>query len=113
MARFASKELTTQLVFAVDPDVFRSVWFIESLLSELVAMLVLRTRRSFWKSRPGPILLIACLIFGLVAIAITFIPLTSSLLGFGAPPFAILACVAGLLVVYAIANELLKKRFMV
>lgn len=100
-------------VFDVSPDVFRSVWFIESLLSELVAMLVLRTRRSFWQSRPGPILLLACLVFGAVAIAITFIPLTASLLGFGPPPALLLGIVALLLAIYAAANELFKKRFMV
>lgn len=100
-------------VFEVSPDVFRSIWFIESLLSELVAMLVLRTRRGFWRSRPGPILLLACLVFGLVAIAITFIPVTAALLGFGSPPLVILGWVAILLVFYAAANELLKKRFMV
>ena len=100
-------------IFDVTPDVFRSVWFIESLLSELVAMLVLRTRRSFWKSRPGPILLLSCLVFGAVAIAITFIPFTASLLGFGAPPIGLLGIVSLLLAVYAISNELFKKRFMV
>ncbi|MFM2023110.1 MAG: Magnesium-transporting ATPase, P-type 1 [Actinomycetota bacterium] len=100
-------------VFEVSPDVFRSVWFIESLLSELVAMLVLRTRKSFWRSRPGPILLLACLVFGVVAIAITFMPFTATLLGFGAPPIHFLGFVAVLLVLYAAANELLKKRFMV
>lgn len=100
-------------IFDVTPDVFRSVWFIESLLSELVAMLVLRTRRSFWKSRPGPILLLSCLVFGFVAIAITFIPFTASLLGFGAPPISLLGIVALLLAIYAISNELFKKRFMV
>lgn len=100
-------------VFDVSPDVFRSVWFIESLLSELVAMLVLRTRRSFWQSRPGPILLLACLVFGAVAIAITFIPFTATLLGFAAPPVLLLGIVALLLAIYAAANELFKKRFMV
>ena len=100
-------------VFDVSADVFRSVWFIESLLSELVAMLVLRTRRSFWQSRPGPILLLACLVFGALAIAITFVPFTASLLGFGAPPLLLLGIVALLLAIYAAANELFKKRFMV
>ena len=100
-------------VFDVSAEEFRSVWFIESLLSELVAMLVLRTRRGFWQSKPGPILLIACLTFGAVAIAITYIPLTASLLGFGAPPIFFLGVVAALLALYAGANEIFKKRFMV
>ena len=39
------------------PDEFRTGWFIESLLTELVIALVVRTRRVFFRSRPGTLLL--------------------------------------------------------
>lgn len=100
-------------IFVVSPVVFRSVWFIESLLSELVAMLVLRTRRGFWRSRPGPIILLSCLVFGVFAIAITYIPFTAALLGFGSSPILLLGIVAILLVFYAVSNEVFKRKFMV
>jgi P-type Mg2+ transporter len=32
---------------------FRSAWFVMSMGTELAALLVLRTRRPFWRSRPG------------------------------------------------------------
>ncbi|HSB55180.1 MAG TPA: magnesium-translocating P-type ATPase, partial [Gemmatimonadales bacterium] len=35
---------------------FRTAWFIESLLTELVIALVVRTRRPFYRSRPGRVL---------------------------------------------------------
>jgi P-type Mg2+ transporter len=43
------------LLFVVhaSPDEFRTGWFIESLLTELAVALVVRTRRSFYRSRPG------------------------------------------------------------
>ena len=100
-------------VFDVSPGEFRSIWFIESLLSELVAMLVLRTRLVFWRSKPGPLLLAACLIFGVIAIAITYIPLTAGVLGFSSPPLHLLGLVGLLLLIYAFSNELLKKKYMV
>ena len=40
-------------VFAAGPEIFRTGWFVESLLTELVIALVVRTRRPFWRSRPG------------------------------------------------------------
>ena len=41
------------LVFRAAPDLFRTGWFVESLLTELVIALVVRTRRPFFRSRPG------------------------------------------------------------
>ena len=41
------------LVFHAAPDLFRTGWFVESLLTELVIALVVRTRRPFFRSRPG------------------------------------------------------------
>lgn len=101
------------VVFKVEPEVFRSVWYIESLLSELVAMLVLRTKRSFWKSKPSAFLLISCLSVGVIAIAVTYTPGLNTLLGFAVPTLPILLAVAGLLVAYAFSNEILKRWFMV
>ena len=43
--------------FDATPAEFQSGWFIESLLTELVVALVVRTRRSAFKSRPAPMLL--------------------------------------------------------
>jgi len=40
-------------VFRADPRTFRTSWFVESLLTELVIALVVRTRRPFFRSRPG------------------------------------------------------------
>ena len=100
-------------VFDVSPDVFRSVWFIESLLSEAVAMLVLRSKRPFWRSRPSWGLLVFSVLSGAVAIAITFMPVVGTTLGFAPSPIYLLGAVAVLLLGYALANEVVKRRFMV
>ena len=44
-------------VFRTDASMFQTVWFVISLLTELVVVLVLRTRRLSWKSRPGKLLI--------------------------------------------------------
>jgi hypothetical protein len=40
-------------VFRAGSDVFRTGWFVESLLTELGVALVMRTRRRWYRSRPG------------------------------------------------------------
>ena len=45
------------VVFATGAEAFRTAWFVESLLTELVIALVVRTRRPFYASRPGTVLL--------------------------------------------------------
>src|SRR5262249_36591271 len=39
-------------VFHATPEIFRTGWFVESLLTELLIALVVRTRRPFYRSRP-------------------------------------------------------------
>ena len=45
------------LVYRAAAVEFRTAWFVESLLTELVVALVVRTRRPFFRSRPGRFLL--------------------------------------------------------
>ena len=46
-------------VMHVSPELFRTAWFIESLLTELAVALVVRTRRPCVMSRPGHLLLMS------------------------------------------------------
>jgi zinc transporter ZupT len=43
--------------FHAAAETFRTAWFVESLLTELAVALVVRTRRRFYESRPGRLLL--------------------------------------------------------
>ena len=60
---------------------FQTGWFVESLMTELFIVLVIRTRRPFFRSRPGTLLLATTLI---VAGATLFLPYTAlgALFGF-------------------------------
>ena len=49
------------------PEEFRTGWFVESLLTELLITLVLRTRRSIFKSKPGFYLWLSTLAVTVVA----------------------------------------------
>jgi len=97
-------------VFQASPDMFRTGWFIESLLTELVIALVVRTRRLFFKSRPGTLLLASTAVLVLVTFAIPYLP-HAAVLGFTPLPGSLLLTLIGITVVYVVAAERTKAWF--
>jgi Mg2+-importing ATPase len=97
-------------LFHASPELFRSAWFVASLLTELVIALVVRTRRPVWKSRPGRTLLVATLVLIPVAYAIPFLPLAGAL-GFVPVPAPVLVVLSAITLLYVAATELTKRAF--
>ena len=97
-------------LFAAGPALFRTGWFVESLLTELAVALVVRTRRLPWRSRPSTTLLWTTALVGALAFAIPYLPL-APLLGFVPLPFEVLATVVLITALYLVAAELAKQRY--
>lgn len=97
-------------LFRATPELFRTGWFVESLLTELVIALVVRTRRPFFRSRPGRVLLGSTLLLIPVAFAIPFLPF-ASVLGFVPLPAALLAMLVAITACYVLCAELTKSWF--
>jgi len=89
------------------PDLVRTGWFIESLLSEIVIIFVMRTGRPFYLSRPGGLLSAAAIAVALVGVALPWTPL-GPLLGLVPVPLPLLASLIAIVLLYAAASELLK-----
>jgi Mg2+-importing ATPase len=98
------------LVLRATAGQFRTSWFLESVLTELLVLLVIRTRRPFFKSRPGNYLLIAALIVAGVTVVLPYSPL-SGLLGFTPLPISLLLVLGGITVLYIATSEMTKKIF--
>ncbi len=98
------------LVFMADASLFRTGWFLESLLSELVIAIIVRTRRRFYRSRPGQLLLTSTLGVAALAIVLPYTPI-APLLGFEPLPPGVLAAIVGITALYAIVTEFAKGRF--
>jgi Mg2+-importing ATPase len=97
-------------IFRATPEVFRTSWFVESLLTELVVALVMRTRRPFFRSRPGPLLLASTIVLIPIAFAIPYAPF-ADVFGF-VPLRGTLVSMIGLIaVMYVAATEVQKKWF--
>jgi Mg2+-importing ATPase len=101
---------TLLYIFRASPDEFRTGWFIESLLTELVIALVVRTRHVFFRSRPGKLLLVSTLIFIGIAIVLPYLPFIS-IFGFVPLPAPLILAMLGLTMLYVLATELTKKYF--
>jgi Mg2+-importing ATPase len=97
-------------VFRATPEEFRTGWFIESLLTELVIALVVRTRRVFFRSRPGTLLMVSTLIITGVTLMLPYVPF-NFLFGFIPLPVPLMLTMIGLTALYIVVTEVAKKYF--
>ncbi len=92
------------------PGQFRTGWFVESLLSELIVALIVRTRRPCYRSRPGDALLWSTLGVALLTLALPYLP-GAGWLGLVPLPATVLAAVCAIALLYAAAAEVTKSHF--
>ena len=97
-------------IFRASPEEFRTGWFIESLLTELVIALVVRTRRVFYRSRPGKLLLISTFVVIGITFLLPYVPF-NFLFGFIPLPAPLMLTMLGLAALYVLVAEIAKKYF--
>jgi Mg2+-importing ATPase len=61
-------------VLHAPPELFRTAWFVESLLTELAIVLVVRTYRPFYRSKPGRMLWISTVVMVLITVILPYLP---------------------------------------
>jgi len=98
------------LVFHANQNQFRTGWFVESVCSASLVVLVVRTRRSFLRSRPSKYLLLTTFATVGTALILPFTPL-GPILGFSQIPVPFLLLLASIVAVYIISSELVKAAF--
>ncbi len=91
-------------------DLFRTGWFIESVLSASLIVLVVRSRKPFFKSYPGKYLLVTTLVIVGATLIFPFTPL-GSLFGFAQPSLLVLLLMSTIVVLYIISGEIVKRIF--
>jgi Mg2+-importing ATPase len=98
------------VIFDASVSEFRTGWFVQSLLSELVIALVVRTRRVFFRSRPGSLLATSTALLCLLALAIPYLPHVG-VMGFVPLPPAMLLALIVITAVYVVCAEVAKHWF--
>jgi len=97
-------------LYHADIDHFRTGFFIESVITGLLMMLIVRTQRPFFKSRPSFYLLMTALVIAVITFALPYSPFSSDL-GFAQPSWSLLALVVVIAALYALTMELAKRFF--
>jgi Mg2+-importing ATPase len=97
-------------VFHATPELFRTGWFVESLLTELAIVLVVRTYRPFYRSRPGRLLWMSALAMMVVTVSLPYLP-DLTLFEFVALPPSLLAALLLITLLYVGAAEVGKRVF--
>jgi Mg2+-importing ATPase len=97
-------------VLRAEPAEFRTGWFVESVISAALIVLVVRTRGRFFHSPPSRPLLIATLLVVAVTVALPY-TLPGALFGFVPLPPLFLALMGAIVLAYVVSAETAKRWF--
>ena len=97
-------------ILHADEALFRTGWFIESLVTQVLVIFVIRTRGPAWASRPSRALLAASLAVVAVALLLPYTPLGAAF-HFEPPPPVFFAWLLGMLLAYLALVETAKRYF--
>jgi Mg2+-importing ATPase len=92
------------------PQQFQTGWFVESIVSAALIVLVVRTRRPFFRSTPGRALFIATLATVSLTVLVPYTPL-GTLFGFTPLPPSFLGVLVVIVALYMNTAELAKQWF--
>ena len=95
---------------AANPPLFRTGWFVESLVTQTLVVFVIRTAGNPFKSRPSGRLVIAVVAVSLAGAVLPYTPL-GGLLGFTPLPPSLLAAIAVLTLTYMMLVQAVKTWF--
>jgi len=98
------------LLLHAQPEQFRTGWFLESVISASMVVLVVRTRQSIFDSKPGKYLLMATLATVGVTMIMPWTPL-ATMLGFQPLPLSFVLVLGSIVVFYVTVAENVKRVF--
>jgi Mg2+-importing ATPase len=99
------------LVLHVAPEEFRTAWFVESLLTELAILLVVRTHRPLLESRPSAGVLWTSVAVAAAAVALPYLPVVARTFDFVPLSPSLMATLLAITLGYVLVNEWAKHRF--
>lgn len=102
--------LTLLYLLKVKESSFQTGWFIESILTELFILFIIRTHKNFFNSKPGKYLFILSIMGFILTIVLPYLPFAADI---GLTPLPLLNLGAMLLIVvaYIITADILKVWF--
>ncbi len=102
--------LTLLYVLKVKEATFQTGWFIESIVTELFILFIIRTHKNFFKSKPGKYLFLLSVVGLILTISLPYLPFADSI-GLVPLPIKYLATMLLIVLAYIITADLLKVWF--
>lgn len=102
--------LTLLYLLKVKESEFQTAWFIESVLSELFILFIIRTHKNFFKSQPGKYLFILSAIALVLTIGLPYLPIASQI-GLTPLPLLNLSIMLFIVTIYILTADVLKVWF--
>jgi Mg2+-importing ATPase len=96
------------LLFHAAPEEFRTVWFLETMATQILVIFIIRTKGRPWSNWPHPALTTSSLLALAAAMIVPFSPI-GAWFGFRPPPLEITCGVGLIVVVYLICAEFVKR----
>jgi Mg2+-importing ATPase len=106
---FATFALLLVLVHG-DERIFHTGWFIESLVTQVLVIFVVRTKKSPFATQPSKPLIAMAIVVVVLAVVLPLSPL-GAIIGFATPPPVFFAILVPLVVAYLVAAEAVKRFF--
>ena len=101
---------TLVFIIRATPETFRTGWFVESVMTEVFIILVMRTWKPLYKSLPSRPLMAGMIAVVLITLALPYSPLSATL-GLTPLPLSTLLLLATITMLYVAASELTKRVF--
>lgn len=100
-------------IFHQQPQaLIQTLWFIFSLITEIILIFSIRTRHVFWKTtKPNQILVLSSIAVVIFTVSLPFLRFGQILFSFSPPRISSLLIICFLGLVYLLANELAKKLY--
>jgi len=96
-------------LFKVSQPQFRTGWFMESLATQILVVFIIRTNRlPFIQSKPGALLMTSALLCLLAGWSLPYLPF-AGVLGFAPLQLHIVGYLSGVVILYLVCAELLKR----
>jgi len=102
--------LTLLYVLKVKESAFQTGWFIESILTELFILFIIRTHKNFFKSKPGKYLFALSIVGLVLTIGLPYSPLAKQV-GLVPLPFINLGAMLLIVAAYILTADILKVWF--
>ena len=96
-------------ILKVEPEVFRTAWFVESAISEILVTFAIRTKLPFYKSKPSNWLLVLSVLS--ITLVISMSVLQVNIFHFTTLPYLVWVLIIFDLISYFVVTEIVKKSF--